>query len=688
MTNRKHTRRALVLSLLSLLLCCSMLVGTTFAWFTDSVQSGNNHIVAGNLDIGLEYSKDMNSWSPIEGKTDLFSTALWEPGHVQVVYLRLRNLGTLSLKYSFTMNVNDTVIGKTVDGKDIKLSEHLMYDIVDVTAAYANRDAARVAVESTAKKLTAYSVDGIMLSGEADKTMALVVYMPETVGNEANYRGTDVPQVDLGLNLFATQKDSEFDSFGPDYDAGLTNGSYVSGLEQLRNALAEGGTVVLSENVVIDDEDELVNAFPGYSAEYPAAVQISKNTDLHLNGKDFSYTGTDPLYYLIHITNGAVVNVYGDEGSILSSTDPEGTNAIAANRNSVVNIYGGIFTSRDVSVVDLNSGAVVNVYGGFFYADAYTGNGVQTNVLLNCTNNSNGGDFNVYGGTYVNFDPSKAQDGNYVAEGYTVEAVTQANGDIWYTVVPEGAKPVTSASALSSAISNAKEGDTVVLLSDVDLGSNQLALDKPITIDLNGNELTTHNNWGGISVTNGASIKNGIINHPGNTAAIKISGNAGSIENVTINITPTAGKTKTGIQVYNGKYLASIKNVTITGATQGIEIAKGSRVDLIENVTVDADTVGLLVNAASVGKAVNCSFKGGQHGVHMMLNGEFQVALELQNCTATGADAALIAHDEAGISNITNCSLTLTYDAATNFNGAFVWNFEEECQGVVTLNKP
>ena len=55
MTNRKTTRRALVLSLLSLLLCCSMLVGTTFAWFTDSVTSGKNVIIAGNLDVELSH---------------------------------------------------------------------------------------------------------------------------------------------------------------------------------------------------------------------------------------------------------------------------------------------------------------------------------------------------------------------------------------------------------------------------------------------------------------------------------------------------------------------------------------------------------------------------------------------------------------------------------------------------------
>ena len=694
MTNRKTTRRALVLSLLSLLLCCSMLVGTTFAWFTDSVTSGKNTIVAGNLDIELKYSKDFIAWNTVEGATDLVDpNALWEPGRTEVVYLKLSNEGTLALKYSFAMTIANAIIGKSVEGNDIALADYLKYDIVDVTAAYADRDAARAAVESTAKALTDYTDAGFMLPGEAAKTMALVIYMPETVGNEANYRGEAIPTIELGLNLFATQKDAEFDSFGPDYDKDLTTGTYVSGLEEVRAALAAGGTVVLDEDIIFTDEDEAVNAFPGYSSAYPAMVQINKDTNLYLNGHDFAYAGTEEMYYLLHVTDGAVVNIYGDESTVLSSTDPAGTNAIAANRNSVVNIYGGVYTSNDVAVIDLNSGAVVNIYDGFFYAESFRNTSAQTNVLLNCTNNSNGGSFNVYGGTFVNADPSKAQDGNWVAEGYKVVAETKANGEIWYHVVPEDAAPVANVADLNSAIAAAQDGDTVVLISDVDFGGTQLTLAKDVTIDLNGNALTTSNNYGGITVNNGASIKNGTINHTGNTAAIKLLGNAGSIENVTINMTPTAGKTKTGIQVYNGKYVESIKNVTITGVTQGIEVAKGSRVDLIENVTVKAvddgakKGVGLLVNAASVGKAVGCTFEG-SYGVYMMLNGEFHVALEMVDCTAVGGEAAVIAHDETGISNTTNCSLTLTYDAATKINGAFVWEFEDECLGVVTLNKP
>ena len=67
----KNTKKALLLSVMSLVLCVSMLVGTTFAWFTDSVSTAKNTIASGNLDIELEYSKDFQNWNTVAGKSDL-----------------------------------------------------------------------------------------------------------------------------------------------------------------------------------------------------------------------------------------------------------------------------------------------------------------------------------------------------------------------------------------------------------------------------------------------------------------------------------------------------------------------------------------------------------------------------------------------------------------------------------------
>ena len=92
MIKQKNTKRALLASLLSLVLCVAMLVGTSFAWFTDGVSTANNKIVAGNLDVAL-YNIDGGVETEVTEETNLFdSGSLWEPGHVEVVNLKIANL--------------------------------------------------------------------------------------------------------------------------------------------------------------------------------------------------------------------------------------------------------------------------------------------------------------------------------------------------------------------------------------------------------------------------------------------------------------------------------------------------------------------------------------------------------------------------------------------------------------------
>ena len=252
-------------------------------------------------------------------------------------------------------------------------------------------------------------------------------------------------------------------------------------------------------------------------------------------------------------------------------------------------------------------------------------------------------------------------------------------------------REVTSAAALTEALG---KGISVILDEDIDFGSTQLAITgENQVVDLGGHALTTANNWGGISLKNGASIKNGTITHAGNTAAIKAF-NGSSVENVTINATcATADKTVTGIAVQQGANIESIKNVTINGVSQGIEVGYQATVGLIENAVVNesnngtAKGIGLVINGGKVGKAKDCTFKGETYGVTLHLKGVFAAGLVLENCKVEGTTASIYAWDEKGISN-TSGSLNLTYDAATTLTGPFVWDFEDECQSVVTLNRP
>ena len=224
---KSTAKRALFLSVLSLLMCVSMLVGTTFAWFTDSVTSGVNQILAGNLDVELAYSTDMTTWSTVDIGTNIFNDETrWEPGHTEVVYLRVSNAGTLALKYNLGIHVADETIGKTMDGQDIKLSNYIEYGVIeDITTPYGadDRMTARADIGAAAPLNTAYKKE-FVLAGKTETAtdadiFALVVYMPEAVGNQANHNGTDIPSIHLGLSVLATQNTVESDSFDNQYDA-------------------------------------------------------------------------------------------------------------------------------------------------------------------------------------------------------------------------------------------------------------------------------------------------------------------------------------------------------------------------------------------------------------------------------------------------------------------------------------
>ena len=252
-------------------------------------------------------------------------------------------------------------------------------------------------------------------------------------------------------------------------------------------------------------------------------------------------------------------------------------------------------------------------------------------------------------------------------------------------------REVSTTAQLTEALN---KGLSVVLESDIDFGSTQLAITgENQVVDLGGHALTTANNWGGISLKNGATIKNGTITHSGNTAAIKAF-NGSSVENVTINATcTTADKTVTGIAVQQGANVESIKNVTINGVSQGIEVGYQATVGLIENAVVNelnngtAKGIGLVINGGKVGLAKNCTFIGETYGITLHLKGVFAAGLELQNCVVEGTTAAIYAWDEKGISN-TSGSLVLTYDDATEQkSGAnfIVADFEEECASVVSI---
>ncbi len=252
MTKTKSTKRALLMSALALVMCVSMLVGTTFAWFTDSVSSTNNRIVAGNLDIELYYQNDETTdWTKVDDKTNIFKTeTLWEPGHTEVVKLKIANEGSLALKYQLGVNIVKEVGSINVEGDPFCLSDSIYFGVVDGAKDF-DRAAAIDAVSDNAEKIkTGYTTSSSLLKEQAVE-LTIVVYMPTTVGNEANYAtGANVPEILLGLNLYATQMNAESDSFGNDYDENAS--VIVKPGESIAEAVekVEDGGIVFLENGV------------------------------------------------------------------------------------------------------------------------------------------------------------------------------------------------------------------------------------------------------------------------------------------------------------------------------------------------------------------------------------------------------------------------------------------------------
>ncbi len=224
---RKTTLRALLMSVLSLVLCFSMLIGSTFAWFTDTASTGVNTIASGNLDLVLEYW-DGTNWTEVKDTTKLFKDgALWEPGYTEVAYIRVRNNGSLAFKYQLAVNAANEEKGTNVNGQEFALSQYIQFGVVESAteiSQYATREDAWAAVEGKTTVLNTYNSEGVLFP-KNDETeagvayLALVVYMPTTTGNDANHKtGTEAPSIDLGVTVTATQTPHENDSFGNDYD--------------------------------------------------------------------------------------------------------------------------------------------------------------------------------------------------------------------------------------------------------------------------------------------------------------------------------------------------------------------------------------------------------------------------------------------------------------------------------------
>ena len=387
MTNRKSTKRALLGSVVAMVLCLAMLVGATFAWFTDTASTGVNKIQAGNLDVALEYSTDFKTWNKVTDTTKLFEdSTVWEPGRTEVVYLRVKNAGTLALKYTVGMyNINEGR-GKNVAGEFYYLSDYVKLGAVETTAAYADREAAINAVNAEAKTLKSIGSSAIigedqmvMLAPEADaKTYALVLYMPTEVGNEANPKNNDpywASKFSFGISVNATQAEYENDSYDNTYDHDapelFSAESFSYGTHEItKNIQANGryGAVQAEKTAQITiDADVYAVYTKGKDGQNAAmAVEAGGTSKVIIKGGDFRQVGVpadDPICDLIYATDKATIEIQG--GTFKAVTPANTLNVIDSARGvAKIIVSGGSFYKYDPSHPTMGENEV-------FVADGY-----------------------------------------------------------------------------------------------------------------------------------------------------------------------------------------------------------------------------------------------------------------------------------------------------------------------------
>ena len=268
MTKQKSTKRALLLSALSLLMCVSMLIGSTFAWFTDSVTSAGNKIQAGTLKIDLELLEKnedgSTKWTSLkDSKAPIFNYDKWEPGYTDVKILKVENEGTLALKW----------VAKFVSANDLTELANVIDVYVKPSAdefGYAND---RTDLSTWTKKGTvaefvntiSETTYGNLEAGKA-AYLGIALKMQESADNK--YQGMDLGGA-FDIMILATQYTSESDSFDDQYDKNATylnkdeSGNYListaAELVYFADSVNNGKKTYAGETVMLTADIDLAN---------------------------------------------------------------------------------------------------------------------------------------------------------------------------------------------------------------------------------------------------------------------------------------------------------------------------------------------------------------------------------------------------------------------------------------------
>ncbi len=614
MAKKRSLKATLLMAIMTLVVCISMFAGTTFAWFTDSISSTSNIIKAGNLDAqllmhnGTDYVDISNSSKPIFGENSLIAewedvNIEWEPGKTQIVYLGVKNAGSLSFKYNVLVDV--------VDGG---LASALKYAIID-GATKADADALGLK-----KWNDILNVDGVQTGGiQAGRTVAsengaikasdcdyfaLAVHMDEEAGNEYQDK-----QVVIDITIMATQLTYENDSFGSDYDDDATidvsegmavkvGNAYFADFASAFSAAQDGDTVEMVEGyntqdnqineTITIDKDITLNPNGMYLvSNAPSTFEVTEGGKLTVTDGSFTIKNT--------ATNGAAVFVDGGEFVMAGgSFDAHTAVRTAEGKSSTVTISAGWSNSVTVGI-DSNGDDIINVTGGTLISS-------QESIITDgkTTINISGGTLSGKPARQNMYNPSVVCNGETTINMTGGKIETTANQSIAVCLDENSVINMSGNAVISGTNAGIRMGD----FSGRDLGNYNV-------INISGNAKVTANGAGNqwkIGFAIQANATNSVINLSENAEIIGssygiLAGQDGCEVNVSGNakITATTGSEGYGI----GAPKITITGGTITAKNYGVISDMANSIVVIDNsvtrspITISGGTYDVYVHSTT-----------------------------------------------------------------------------------------
>ena len=369
MNKIKSTKRALIMSAAAVLMSISMLIGTTYAWFTDTSSTGVNKIVSGSLKvdiIGEDSDAHIDTLNFKNAAGAEGEALLWEPGCRYLTEgFRIANKGNLALKWKAQVNKGATAAN---EGN---------FDLLDVIDFYLVTKAA----DGTKTETALDEFTGNLKKTETSEVYYIKGVMKTTAGND--YQGLTLDGITI--TVIATQDTVEYDSFDNTYDKDATYP--VTDNNELKDAInnaTDGSTVLIaSGEYTLSDPAEISKI------EIPAGATIAgagaDNTTLNVNNdkiakdnvtlKDMTIKGSGSQgtsgTLNVNGNNTTIENIdYKGDGNIAIAVSTGGSNSGTTFRGTkITNAFRGIqfWSLSGDSVID---NCVLDVAGYTFNIDA------------------------------------------------------------------------------------------------------------------------------------------------------------------------------------------------------------------------------------------------------------------------------------------------------------------------------